>query len=267
VTGTPPEKDNRMKRNMIIATALFLLLATGQAGTAQEKPEITVSAALSLRKSFEELGRLFELRRPGTLVRFNFAASGVLERQIEGGAPVDVFASAAAREMDELDRRNLLAPGTSSVFARNEMVLIVPRGSTLGVSGLADLGMENVRRIVIGNPATVPAGKYADEVLQSLGLRELVREKLVFAENVRQAVDYTLRGEVDAGIVFATDVAGVTGVTAIDAAPAESHSPALYYAAVIRKAVNAAAAQAFVDLLLSNEGQAVLAQKGFLSAR
>lgn len=245
---------------------VLLLLCWGARPAWPQQPAgPMVAAALSLKSAFETVAKLYEAARPGERVQFNFAASGVLQRQIEGGAPVDVYASAASREMDELERKGLLAPGTRTVFARNGMVLILPAGSKFGIHGFDDLGMDTVRRIVIGNPATVPAGKYADEVLRSLGLRDVVREKLVFAENVKQAVDYTLRGEVDAGIVFATDAMSIPGIAIAAAAPASSHTPALYHIAVTNGAQNAAAARAFIDMLRSPAGQSALQQRGFLA--
>jgi molybdate transport system substrate-binding protein len=189
----------------------------------------------------------------------------VLQRQIEAGGPADVFASASPREMDELERRGLLAPGTRTVFAGNGVVLIVPAGSKPGIAGFADLGMDTVRRIAVGDPATVPAGTYADEALRSLGLEDLVRDKLVFAANVRQIIDYTARGETDAGIVFATDALGVPGVVTAGRAPTASHSAVRYHIAVIRGAANETAACAFIGMLRSREGQAMLRKRGFLS--
>ncbi len=244
----------------------IMLILCGGAGTAlpQQRTGPMVAAALSVKSAFEEVANLYEAAHPGERVLFNFAASGVLQRQIEGGAPVDVFASASSREMDELDRKGLLAPGTRTAFARNGMVLIVPGGSKLDITGFADLGRDTVRRIVIGNPATVPAGKYADEVLRSFDLVNVVREKLVFAENVRQAVEYTLRGEVDAGIVFATDAMKIPGITVAAAAPSSSHAPALYHAAVTKSAKDAAAARAFLEVLRSPAGRSVLRQRGFV---
>jgi molybdate transport system substrate-binding protein len=254
-----------MRTRQVLFIVWVLFLCT-RAVHAQEAQGPTIAAALSLKGAFEEVAQLYQAAYPRERVLFNFGASGVLQRQIEGGAPVDIFASASSREMDELERMKLLAAGSRKVFARNGMVLIAPKGSTLGIKGLADLGMNNVKRIVIGNPATVPAGKYAEEVLRSLALWDLVREKLVFAENVRQIVDYTFRGEVDAGIVFATDAIAAPGVAVVEAAPSQSHSPALYHIAVTNGARNDGAARAFIDILLSPPGQSVLKRRGFLTA-
>ncbi len=169
--------------------------------------EITVSAAISLKEAFTELSKTFEAGQKRRRVQFNFGASGDLVRQIAGGAPVDVFASAGLKEMDELERQGLTAPGSRVNFAGNTVVLAVPAASTFRLEAFSDLTRKEVKKIAIGNPQTVPAGRYAEQVLRSLNLWEPLKDKLVFAENVRQVLDYVARGEVDAGLVYATDVA------------------------------------------------------------
>ena len=130
--------------------------------------EITVSAAISLKEAFAELGKGFEAGQKGARVQFNFGASGDLVRQIVGGAPVDVFASAGLKEMDELERKGLTAPGTRVNFAGNTVVLAIPTASTLRLEAFSDLTRKEVKKIAIGNPQTVPAGRYAEQVLRSL---------------------------------------------------------------------------------------------------
>lgn len=254
-----------MKQSAGIMLALLLFGAVGS-GWAQEKQDVTVAAALSLKGAFEELALLYEVKHSGDRVQFNFAASGVLQRQIEAGAPIDVFASASSREMDELDRQQLLEVASARPFARNGIVLVVPAEGRAALRSMRELRQAAVQRIAIGNPATVPAGRYAEEVLRHANVWDSVRGKLILCENVRQVLDYTARGEVDAGVVFATDAAGVNGIAVAAAAPAASHSPASYQAAMLRGAEHRAAGRAFIDLLLSAEGQAVLKRRGFLAA-
>ncbi|MDH4162121.1 MAG: molybdate ABC transporter substrate-binding protein [Nitrospirota bacterium] len=249
---------------IVIAT---ILCCTAGAAWSQPGQELTVAAALSLKSAFEEIAVLYEEKYPGERIRFNFAASGVLQRQIEAGVPVDVFASAASRELDELERKKLLADGSRRSFARNRIVLIVPAGVTTRIHSFADLADIAVKRLAMGNPATVPAGKYADEVLRLSGMRDRLSGRLVLCENVRQVLDYTVRNEVDAGILFATDAAAVRGVVVAATAPAGSHSPAVYHAAALKDAKRGAAARNFIDLLLSSEGQAVLKRRGFQAAQ
>jgi molybdate transport system substrate-binding protein len=228
--------------------------------------EITVSAAASLKDAFAEAGRVYE-RRTGARVRFNFGASGVLQKQIEQAAPVDVFASAGARQMDELAARGLILAETRRDFARNALVLVVPAGTETRLDDFTQLSQTAVRRIAIGNPKTVPAGQYTEQLLTNLKLWEPLQPKLILAEDVRQVLDYVARGEVDAGIVYASDATEATGkVTLAARAPAEQHDPIRYPVAVVRDSRQADAARQFVQFLLSPEGQAVLTKHGFLGA-
>lgn len=224
--------------------------------------EITVSAALSLKAPFEEMGRSFEAKT-GTKVIFNFGASGMLQRQIEGGAPSDVFASASPREMDSLETGGFLIKGTRSNFAGNALVLIVPSQSRLRPRSFEDLSKKETRRIAIGNPATVPAGKYAEEVLKSSGLWETLKDRIVLCENVRQVMDYTARNEVDAGIVFRTDAKAGKDVEIISEAPQQSHKPVLYVIAAIKGPGHDRLAKEFISLLMSDEGRKILKKYGF----
>ena len=230
--------------------------------SAQNRP-IVVAAAISLKESFSELGGIYE-RRTGTKVTFTFGASGELEKQIEAGAPVDVFASAAEREMDELQARNLIDRSTRADFARNSLVLVVPRDSKLQMRSFSDLEKPSVTKIAIGNPKTVPAGQYAQQLLHNTRILPKIESRLILAENVRQVLDYVAREEVDAGIVYATDVQVAQGKVSVAArAPDEDYGPILYPLAVTRDSGSANAAKGFVDLVLSPEGIQILKKYGF----
>jgi len=228
---------------------------------------IVVSAAMSLKSAFEEIGSLSASATGGPAPAFNFGASGDLLAQIRGGAPADVFAAAAVKDMDVLDAEGGLLPKTRIDFAANEIVLIVPAATNIGVSSFADLAKPAVARIAMVNPKTGPAGRYAEEVFASAGITDLVRPKLVFAENVRQVLDYVARGEVDAGVVYATDaMMRPREVTVVVAAPAGSHKPVVYPIAVIKGSTHPEAAKAFLAVVRSKAGQAILARYGFVSA-
>jgi len=241
---------------LLFAQDLFLSVSAQNRG-------IVVAAAISLKESFNELGAIYE-RRTGTKVTFTFGASGELEKQIEAGAPVDVFASAAEREMDELQARNLIDPATRADFARNSLVLVVPRDSKLQIRSFSDLEKPSVTKIAIGNPKTVPAGQYAQQLLRNTRILPKIESRLILAENVRQVLDYVAREEVDAGIVYATDVQVAQGKVLVAArAPDEDYGPILYPLAVTRDSGNVNGAKGFVDLVLSPEGIQVLKKYGF----
>jgi len=245
---------------LLLARDSFLPVA------AQNRP-IVVAAAISLKESFSELGNIYE-RRTGTKVTFTFGASGELEKQIEAGAPVDAFASAAEREMDELQARNLIDRATRADFARNTLVLVVPRASKLQMRSFHDLEKPGVTKIAIGNPKTVPAGQYAQQLLRNTQILPKIESRLILAENVRQVLDYVAREEVDAGIVYATDVQVAQGKVLVAArAPDRDCDPILYPLAVTRDSGNAKAAKEFVDLVLSPEGIQVLKKYGFQASK
>jgi len=226
--------------------------------------EITVSAAASLKNAFEDIGKLFEAQNKGIKVFYNFGASGDLKRQIEGGAPVDVFASAALREMDDLERQGSLVAGTRRNFAANGMVLARPSASNIQLKSFDDLTRHEVKRVAIGNPPSVPAGMYAEQVLKYFGVWEGIKNKLVFGESVRQVLDYVARGEVDAGIVFSTDVlVRSKDVTIVIKAPEGSHMAVVYPIAVVKNAKNEQVARAFVDFVMSDNARRVLEKYGF----
>ena len=188
-----------MGKPIAVLTALLLLLLGTVAlppGTASAADTVIVSAAASLKNAFEEIGALYATSAGGPGPAFNFGASGDLLAQIKGGAPVDVFAAAAAKDMDVLETEGSLLPGTRVDFAANEVVLVAPPASTAGVTSFADLTKTAVARIAVGNPKTVPAGRYAEDVLTNAGIAKAVRPKLVLAENVRQVLDYVARAEV-----------------------------------------------------------------------
>jgi molybdate transport system substrate-binding protein len=197
-------------------------------------------------------------------LRYNLGSSGELQKQIEAGAPVDLFISAAQRQMDELDRRGLILSATRRVFARNVLVAVKPADSTLDLAKPADLLDPRVKKVVIGNPRTVPVGQYAEESLRALGLWERLQPRLVFAENVRQALDYVARGEVDAGFVYTTD-AGLRRDRVKEAfRPSEdTYRPVTYPVAVVKDSRYPGLAQAFIELLVGAEGRAVLGRLGF----
>ncbi len=167
-----------------------MVLAAAGSVNAQPSKEITVSAAISLKNAFEEIGNLFESQNTGTNVVFNFGASGDLARQIDGGAPVDVFASAAQKDMDQINTKGLIDSSTLLNFAKNTVVLIQSVASTLEIKGFEDLLKPEIKMISIGNPQTVPAGKYAQEVFTHFKIWEGISNKLILAENVRQVLDY-----------------------------------------------------------------------------
>jgi molybdate transport system substrate-binding protein len=168
-------------------------------------------------------------------------------RQVEAGAPVDVFASAGEKEMNELQSRGLIDEDSRRDFARNTLVLVVPNESKLDLHSFDGLANPAVNRIAIGNPNTVPAGRYARQLLETPGLWHRLESRLIPGESVRQVLDYVDRGEVSAGIVYATDIAVAHGrVRVVSQAPEGKYGPVLYPIAVLKSSSHQQAAGAFV---------------------
>ena len=225
--------------------------------------ELMVSAAASLTNAFKELAPLFEAKHPGSKVLLNFAASDALVQQVAKGAPVDVLACADQESMDKAEAQKLLTTSSRQNFAANSLVLIVPTDSALTIRTVADLAQASVTRIAMGNPASVPAGRYTQQALEQGKLWSAVQPKAIYALSVRQSLDYVARGEVDAGFVYNTDAAIQTNkVRVVSTVP--STVAITYPAAVIASSKNAALAQQFIDFTLSSAGQAVLGQYGFM---
>jgi molybdate transport system substrate-binding protein len=250
--------------SVVTRAALLALLVLVPAATVAAQ-EATLSVAISMKDAVEELGRGFMASRPGVILRYNFGSSGELQKQIEAGAPIDLFVSAAPRQMDELEKKGLIVAATRRVFARNVLTVVKPIDSKTDIVKPADLLEARVTKVVVGNPKTVPVGQYAEESLKALGLWDKLQPKLVFSENVRQALDYVARGEVDAGFVYTTDAA--TRPRQVKEAfrpPEDTYRPVIYPVAVVAGAKQAALARDFLDLLMSRDGQAVLGRLGFL---
>ena len=228
--------------------------------------EITVSAAMSLKNAFEEIGKLYESKTKTACV-FNFGASGDLLKQIAGGAPVDIFASAAKKDIDEAESQGLILAGARADFALNSVVLVVPANAKTALNSFEGLNSAEIKKIAVGNPKSVPVGRYAEDVFNFYNILGSIRDKFIYAENVRQVLDYVARNETDAGVVYATDAAARSKeVKVAAAAPEPSHKPVVYPIAVVKGSKNEAGAKAFIALVLSDEGQAVLQKYGFKSA-
>jgi molybdate transport system substrate-binding protein len=253
-----------VKKAWLLLFSVWPLLFPAGGAFAQSEREILVSAAVSLTNAFQEIGDLFKGKQGGVRVLFNFGASGDLARQIIGGAPVDVFASASPKDMDDLDQKDLIIKGTRVNFAGNRVVLITPFRSVFPLTSFHDLTRAEVKRVAIGNPKTVPAGRYAEEVLKHFHLSDAVKDKLIFAGNARQVLDYVARGEVDAGLVYSTDaLVRAKEIKSVAEAPEQSHSPLVYPIAVIKETRNEVLAKEFISLVTSREGKTVLEKYGF----
>lgn len=262
-----------MKSLRVALATLLLLVSIPLAAVATEGGTLTVFAAASLTDAFRELARSFESAHPGVRVRFNYAGSQTLAAQLAQGAPADVFASADERWMQDAVARGLVA-GEPRAFARNRLVVIVPRTNPGRIGSLRDLARRGLK-VVLGADA-VPVGRYSRVVLRRLAaepgygatwadavLANVVSEE----ESVKSVVGKVQLGEADAGIVYASDVTpAVARFIRVFTLPENANVVATYPIATLRAAPRAADAQAFVDLVCSAEGQRVLAKWKFAPA-
>ncbi len=248
-----------MKKVLLPSLVLAFYLAVSLPAQAAE---ITVSAAASLTNAFTEVKEAFEKNNPGAKVVTNFAASNPLLKQIETGAPVDVFAAADQATMDKAAAQNFLLQGSRKNFAANALVLVAPAAGDMSLKKVEDLAQAKYDKIAIGNPDSVPAGRYAKEVLQMKNLWNVMQPKLIMGESVRQVLDYVSRGEVRAGFVYATDAKQAGGkIKTVETL--QGKTPVLYPIAVLEGSKNKKEAQKFVDFVLSPAGQDILAKYGF----
>jgi len=243
--------------------ALLILLLLPACGAPPST--LTVSAAASLENVLAALADAYSYRHPRTKIEFNFGGSGALARQIEDGAPVDVFLSASPEPMNRLGARGLLLDATRRDLLRGEIVLIVPHSSA-GTESFDALAGPHVKFIALADPASVPAGVYGKQVLISLGLWSRVKQKLVLGKDVRQVLGYVETGNADAGLVYATDARESSAVRVAATAPESTHAPVVYPVSVLRGSRNSTAARDFVGFLFGPEARALFVSQGFTAA-
>jgi molybdate transport system substrate-binding protein len=234
-----------------------------QAYAESVKQELTISAAASLTDALTEINKSFEAEHPGLKIYSNFGASGILQKQIEKGSPVDVFISASPKQVDALQTKGLLYNDTRSNILTNEIVLVIPANATYKVEKFDDLTSSDVKWLAIGNPDSVPVGQYSQETLKKLGLWKQIAPKSVYGETVRQVLNYVERGEVSAGIVFVSDLTVSKKVKVAVVATPEMHSPIIYPAAVIKSSPNKELATEFIKYLKNDEAKKVFEKYGF----
>lgn len=227
----------------------------------KETVTLTVSAAVSLTEALEEIKMNFEKNHPDVKLSFNFGSSGALKQQIEQGAPVDLFFSAAEDKFDELADRGMIVEGTALV--NNDVVLIIPTNTDPSIYDFSDLQDKSVKKLAIGTPESVPAGKYAKQILEHDGLWDTLSHKIVYGKDVRQVLSYVETGNVDAGIVYKTDALISDKVQIVATASNESHTPVIYPVGIINNTEHMDEAQAFYAYIQTSQALDVLKQYGF----
>jgi molybdate transport system substrate-binding protein len=216
-----------------------------------------------LREALVELAGVFESTHPGAKLIYNLSASGYLAQQIDNGAPIDVFISADTEQMDRLVKKGLMRPGSVREMARNRLVAVFPAKSK-PIKTFTDL--LQAQEIVAGNPATVPAGTYAKQAMTHAGVWDKLMsgQRIVFADSVRQALDYVSQSDVDAGFVYVTDAKVNKSVSVGFMVPEDFTEPIIYQMALVRESKHLQLGETFIEFLRSSAAKKVLAAKGFI---
>lgn len=231
-------------------------------------PSVTlvVSAAASLQDVLEAIAPQFQTTHPEIAIAYNFGSSGALQRQIERGAPADVFFSAAPQQMDALASQGLILPETRRDLVANRLVLIAPENSALEVANLAQLKDAPIDRLAVGEFRSVPAGQYAEQALATLDLLDPLQTKFVFGSNVRSVLAAVASGSANLGLVYATDATRSNRVRTLATVPADAHAPIRYPIAVLSGSPHPAAAQQWIDFLQEDVAQQTFIDFGFTPA-
>ncbi len=251
-----------MKKRLWLLIGIVLLMGCSRAKAVDEPTKLYILAAASLTESMEELKTTFESTHDDVDVILTFASSGSLQNQIEQGAPADVFISASLGKMQTLQEESLLYEDTYVELLKNDIVLVVPKDRDIDVT-FESLTDDGVTRIAMGEPESVPAGKYAKEVLDYIGITEALSSKTVFAKDVKEVLTWVELGEVDAGMVYSTDAYVSEKVDIADNAPVESHAPIIYPAAVVVESEHVDMATVFLEFLQEEESMDIFTHYGF----
>jgi molybdate transport system substrate-binding protein len=227
------------------------------------KSELTISAAASLKNALEEIKGMYLNEKPNAKVAITYGGSGTLQQQIEQGAPVDVFLSAATSNMNNLKGKGLLDNGTIKNILKNKVVLIAPTASKLTIKDFSAAAAGGVKKIALGEPVTVPAGKYAQQVFAYYKNLDAVKAKAVYAKDVTEVLTWVASGNVDLGVVYSTDAKSSTKVKILATAPEASHDPVVYPGAVVKSTDQPVAAKDFLHYLTSDKAEGVFEKYGF----
>lgn len=223
--------------------------------------ELKISAAASLQEAMVEIEKEFKQVNPDVKLTVNLGSSGTLMQQIQEGAECDVFISAGAKQMDTLVEDGTVEKDAVKTLLTNDLVLVAAKGEK--VDSLDALKTDDVEKIAIGDPESVPAGKYAKEVLDNTKLYDNVKDKLVLAKDVKEVLSWVQKGNADVGFVYLSDATGVDDVDVVLTTDADSHSEIAYPVAVLKDSKQAKVAQQFEDFLLSDKAQNILEKHGF----
>ncbi|SEO33748.1 molybdate transport system substrate-binding protein [Paenibacillus sp. OV219] len=255
------KRTSSMMLRAALPAALLALTVAQPAFAAPKKTELLVSAAASLKDSLAVIEKSYEASHPTIDLVFNLGASGTLQKQIEQGAPADLFISAGQKQMDALVKEKLISRSTTLLY--NELVMVVPTNSHKAFTTVKQLTDKDIKNIAIGQPESVPAGQYAKDTLTTRKVWDSLQSKLIYAKDVRQVLTYVETGNVDAGFVYKTDALTSKKVKIALRIIPGVHKPIVYPAGIVAETKHAKEAADFYAYLQSNASDAVFAKYGF----
>lgn len=248
-------------KGLLVLLILLTVIPASACGKKEESRQILIGAAASLKSVLTEIQNAYVRENPKIKLSFTFASSGTLEQQVREGSSMDLFIPAAAKQMNSLEADGLIIKTTRIDLLKNEIVLILPKESKLEMSSFNDILKAQV--IALGEPESVPAGQYAKEVFEKLGIWDAVNKQSTFGTNVTEVLSWVSSGNADAGVVYETDAKTDEGVKIIGVAPAGSHSDIVYPAAVVKGSDAEKQAKVFLDFLRAEEAGKVFEKYGF----
>lgn len=254
----------------VIITTLTMIGCSKEVKTAEtpiaagKSVTLTISAAASLTEVMGELKTLYKTEKPNVTINYNFAGSGVLQKQIEQGAGVDLFFCAATKQMTALYEKGLIIEDTKVDLVGNSVVLIVKSDSTVEALDFKDLSTAKVKKIGIGEPKTVPVGQYSQEIFTTLGIIDNIKSKAVYAKDVKEVLAWVETGNVDAGVVYGTDAKTSGKVKVVATAGDDLYkTPVVYPVAIVKASKNIDDTKAFLAFISSDKAKEVFIKYGF----
>jgi molybdate transport system substrate-binding protein len=256
-----------MKKKLILSTLFITLILTilisscSAFKNSSESIELNISAAASLKESMEEIETEFKKTNPNINLTINYGSSGSLEQQIEQGAPCDIFISAGQSQMKSLNYKSLLLENSYKDLIKNDLVLVGPKDSE--ITSISDLNTDKVKKIAVGEPLSVPAGKYADETFQSLNIKNEISSKLVFAKDVKEVLAWSTSGNADVGFVYKSDALNDSNSKIIETIPEDKHSAIIYPMGILKASKNIDVSKSFENFLLTDTCKMILKKYGY----